>query len=119
MEERDSEFPLTREGLLKALLAWYARPKVWEREVSQAPYSSGASSRAIRDSGQIARSALAANGVGGLLKVLCDAHEIPLTALGRKADVPDTRIAEIARGSDPSLVESRRLSRALFGMIQR
>lgn len=119
MGERDSEVVLTKEGLLREILAWYAGPRIWEREVSQAPYSSGASSRAARDSGQIARVALAASSIGGLLKALCDAHEIPLTGLGRKADVPDTRIAEIVRGSDPTLVESRRLSRALSGMIRK
>jgi len=119
MEDRDPDAPLTKEGLLRAILSWYARPGTWERELSPSPYSSGAASRAVRDAGQIARSALSSRTVGGLLKALCDAYEIPLTALGRKAEIPDSRIAEIVRGSDPSLVESRRLGRALTGMVSR
>jgi len=108
---RDVE--LTRESLLHAILSWYADPKTWEQRSDPSPYSSGRSCRATQDSGRVARAAASAESIGGLLTALCDAHGIALTALARRAGLTDSRIGEIARGSDPSPGEAARLSGAL------
>lgn len=109
---------MTREGLLTAILSWYANPVTWKSGNHPSPYSSGASSKAIKDSGKIAKAAISADSIGKLILVLCDAHGIPLTALGRKSGISDTRTAEIARGSDISNDESFQLSLAISEMTK-
>lgn len=109
---------LTREGLLNAILSWYADPGTWEQRSDPSPYSSGRSCRATQDSGRVARAAVSARGIGGLLTALCDAHGIALTALARRAGLTDFRIGEIARGSDPSQDEAVRLSSALAEVVR-
>lgn len=109
---------MTREGLLAAILSWYANSLTWKPGNQLSPYSSGASSIATKDAGKIAKAAISADSIGKLILVLCDAYEIPLTALGRRSSISDTRTAEIARGSDITNDESSRLSLAISEMIR-
>ena len=104
---------LTREGLLTAILSWYANPGTWEARSNPVLYSSGSSCRATMDAGRVARAAVSAGSAGALLTALCDAHSVALTALARTAGIPDSRMGEIARGSDPDAGERARIAAAL------
>lgn len=92
------------EFLLRVILRWYANPRSWEKRTG---YSG--STLMSTDAGRIARRALDSGSIGDLLVSVCDAHEIALTDLGRRAGITDSRIGEICRRTELTPDESYRL----------
>lgn len=107
-----------REWLLTAVLSWYADPSTWEARSKTTPYSSGTSCKATVDAGRVARLATSSDSVGTVLTALCDAHGVALTALARKSGISDSRIGEIARGSDPNTGEWHGIVAALSESVK-
>ena len=108
---------LTKEYLLRTLLAWYANPSNWKAPPLG---TNGGKKFAMElDRGRVARTALLKITVGNLLKATCDAHGIHLMELGRRAELPDPRMGEIVRESDGlGLNESNRLRTTLDEMVK-
>lgn len=107
---------MDREGLLSAVLQWYADERSWVPGDGSLGGRGAKTPRAVADRGRIARAALSAESVGALLTVLCNAHEIPLTALARRARITNGRMFQIVSGLDVLPDEASWLSAALSDM---
>jgi hypothetical protein len=93
------------ERLLRRVLSFYSYPGNWAKpfgKFNRPP-------RAVLDAGKLARAALKAKSVGAILCTTCDVIDMPLTKLGRQCGILDPRMAEIARGKDPSEEEFTKL----------
>lgn len=97
------------ERLLRRILLFYAYPGNWAKPIGKI----NRSPRAVVDSGRIARTALKANSTGTMLCVTCDILDVAITELGRKCNIPDPRMTEIARGASPTSEESSNLLKEL------
>lgn len=104
--------PLTEASLLRLILSWYARPSAWRAPERPGPYS-GSSSKAAADAGRIAARACAAVHVGGLIVAACDAYDIALTDLSRRAGISCGDLQEIATGRAPTAREMAALEAGL------
>jgi hypothetical protein len=93
------------EKLLRRVLLFYAYPGNWAKPFGRY----GRSPKATLDSGRLARAALKADSIGAILCTTCDVLNIAMTELSRKCGISDPRMAEIARGKDPTEEEGEKL----------
>lgn len=102
--------PLTEASLLRLILSWYARPSAWSAPERPGPYSGSSSkAKAVADSGRIAARACSAAHVGGLIVAACDAYDVALTDLARRAGMSCGDLQEIANGRAPTAGEMNAL----------
>ena len=104
---------LETEFLLKKILNWYTNSDNWKPK-PHTKFSPTRANRVIRqDPTRLARMAIRAQSIGKLIDVVCDAYKFSLTELSQISKIPQSRMYEIVRGSDPTKEESILLRKAL------
>jgi hypothetical protein len=116
---QEPERHLTKEHLLRMVLRRYASDSWYASGSALFGQRSNAPPKALSDRGRVAASAVQARTLGELIVCVCNALDVALTDVGRRAGIPDPRMGSICRGEEPSNEESCRIRTILEEEVDR